>query len=425
MIKKLEPEHYLKRFYSMSAEEKDSYLSRVRNWTGGDKSLLLPRGEDRVSVFQNVMACASAWSDSEIKAWNEGSVLITALVGMIESGWLPDGIYVKSARRAIRFIATALDDINRQYSSVTYPREGERESRVAYFGPDAVDTRKVKGTMEKAKAAQAEGYAAALEAGKTADAATRELWSFRPKHIDQYIHLLPESTQRKAAKIKGLFMELDMARENARLLSEDPHASSGDIAHFAKQAQAKDDAIRAIFREIDSEWAKVVESGRVVVDDLGVARLVEKTEKEEGPSGGEEPAKEEPGGEAPGTVAEEEPAGEEGHSGEAEGTVTEDDETGTTEEEPEGEEEEPAGETAGTVTEAEETVTEDAGAGERVAVIRRWLTDVRKKGTAKHDEKWVALYIELVSKGGMEAVTPAVTSAAEHYNIDLTQIQLP
>lgn len=273
LITKLESQHYLKRFDNMDLEEKRSYLERVRSWEGGDRALLLPRADESAADFRNVMACATAWSDAEVKAWNEGVVLVTALVCLVEDGWLPDKIYIKSARRSIRFITRALDRISRQYSGVDAVGDEEGQ-RTIYSGQGAVNTQGVTGAFAEVKRRHAEAFVAAMDSGKAGDAGVRQLWTERPKHLDQYIHLLPERTQRKAAGVKELFLQLDMARENARKLAEDPHHAAADVQHWAAEATRTDNKIRAIFKEVDEEWAKVVKSGRVVVDDLGNARVV-------------------------------------------------------------------------------------------------------------------------------------------------------
>jgi hypothetical protein len=95
----------------------------------------------------------------------------------------------------------------------------------------------------------------------------------RPKHIDQYVHLLPKATQEKAAKVKDLLTELDYAREQARLLADAPQANPGDRAAWASKATKIDAQVGAIYRELDAEWEKLAKSGRVVVDDLGNARV--------------------------------------------------------------------------------------------------------------------------------------------------------
>jgi hypothetical protein len=96
----------------------------------------------------------------------------------------------------------------------------------------------------------------------------------RPKHIDQYVHLLPKATQERAAGYGELMRQLGEARDNMQLLMDADHASAKSREQWAKQATRIDQKIRALREELDREWEKVAESGRVVIDDLGMAHLV-------------------------------------------------------------------------------------------------------------------------------------------------------
>ena len=96
----------------------------------------------------------------------------------------------------------------------------------------------------------------------------------RPKHIDQYVHLLPKATQDRASQYGELMRQLGEARDNMQLLMDDDHASAKSREQWAKQATKLDKKIRAIKEELDREWEKVAESGRVVIDSLGMAHLV-------------------------------------------------------------------------------------------------------------------------------------------------------
>ena len=96
----------------------------------------------------------------------------------------------------------------------------------------------------------------------------------RPKHIDQYVHLLPKATQERAAGYGDLMRQLGEARDNMQLLMDDDHASAKSREQWAKQATKLDKKIRALKEELDREWEKVAESGRVVIDGLGMAHLV-------------------------------------------------------------------------------------------------------------------------------------------------------
>ena len=97
----------------------------------------------------------------------------------------------------------------------------------------------------------------------------------RPKHIDQYVHLLPKATQERAAGYGDLMRQLGEARDNMQLLMDDDHASAKSREQWAKQATRIDKKIRAIKEELDREWEKVVAGNRIALDAFGNAYVVE------------------------------------------------------------------------------------------------------------------------------------------------------
>jgi len=163
-------------------------------------------------------------------------------------------LFVKSAKRAIRRLVSCLTDfVNETPAAEQAPTP-----------PVAVST--VKNRQNNKKAAPEKQEPAAKP--QTIEAAP-----VRPKHIDQYVHLLPEKTQVRAGKVKQLLDALDFEREQARLLLE-----TGDAAARAQHMTAAtkiDNQLRSIYKELNSEWEKLVKSGKVVVDDLGNARVVD------------------------------------------------------------------------------------------------------------------------------------------------------
>jgi hypothetical protein len=165
-----------------------------------------------------------------------------------------------------------------------------------------------------------------------------------------------------------LMREFDVSREKLRIVMEDVHASDKDREQWAKKVAKLDGQIGSIRKELDREWEKVAASGRVVVDELGMAHLVS------------------PDGEPSGTVAD-------------------------------------GGDLFG--MKPETAVTDDNQ--RRAALLRKWLIDTRygnkdEVKRAKYQEKWREKYQEMVRLGGMEAVTEKVREAAKHYEIDLDSL---
>ena len=83
---------------------------------------------------------------------------------------------------------------------------------------------------------------------------------------------MPQKTQERASQVKGLLRDLDDAREKARLLME-AGEHPDKIELWARKATRLDNALKSIYRELDSEWDKLVKQGRVGVDDLGNAHV--------------------------------------------------------------------------------------------------------------------------------------------------------
>ena len=103
---------------------------------------------------------------------------------------------------------------------------------------------------------------------------------------------MPQKTQERASQVKGLLRDLDDAREKARLLM-DMKDSPAKIELWARHVTRLDNAVKSIYRELDSEWDKLVKQGRVEVDDLGnayVKPLPQPLPKGEGEDGVTEPA---------------------------------------------------------------------------------------------------------------------------------------
>ena len=250
MIQKIQSSEYLKRLDNMTAEERDDYMKRVGEWLEKQAPLLTPKTEEEVARFQNVIQCSAMWNDEECRAWTEGVRLLTAMVPSADT-WLPDMLYIKAAKRAInqvmKTLPQPLPEIEGSGQTDGGSRKTEETSPIIHqpIPEQSSPTRSLSDIIP------------------------------RPKHIDQYVHLLPKKTQEHAALVQGLYRELDESREKMRLLAEDPTASPRDREAWGKKATKCDNALRKIFDELDAEWAKLVEDGKVVVDDLGNARVRE------------------------------------------------------------------------------------------------------------------------------------------------------
>ena len=389
MIRKIQGSEYLKRYDDMTAAERAEYESRVGDWLSVDGQALVKRCETFEARLQNVLQVSAGWNDSECQAFEDGAVLLSALVGQADT-WLPDMLYVKSAKRAVRQMFELLWGVDAgqtetreipEAAAAGKPKEDTAEGTgkaTQAVGGKSADKDLTKDSVRmQAGEAKDETYGAASESYtvKAGGAATvspdarpttvTTVAPERPKHVDQYVHLLPEKTQEHAAQLQGLYRELDDTRRKMDLLMDDKTAKDDDRAAWAKKATATDNKIRKILDELDAGWEKLVKEGRVVVDDLGNARVVEVK------SEGSESEKSD--------VATEEPQG----------------------------------------------LTSEQKAKRRE--LRKWLVDTRRGNGDKREEhvkKWQENFREFLAFEGDAAYEDEkVMAAAEHYGIDLKGVR--
>jgi len=368
MIRKIQSSEYLKRYDNMTAAERAAYESRVGDWLSVDGQSLVRLCGTLEARLQNVLQVSAGWNDRYCQAFEDGAVLLSALTNLTDT-WLPDMLYVKSAKRAIANMYTAFGAVVAQKHNDTAdpskeePADGTGKAtravgrKTADKGPSAGGARMQAGEAKEAGYGGGDGGAA----GVSPDARPAPV---RPKHVDQYVHLLPEKTQESAAQLQGLYRELDEARRKMDLLVDDGTAKDSDREAWAKRATAIDNAIRKILDELDAGWDRLVKEGRVVVDDLGNARIVSENEKanSEESAAADAPAAEEP---------------------------------------------------------AELTSEQKA----RRRELRKWLVDTRRGNgdkRAEHVGKWKESFREFLALEGDAAFDDEkVRAAAEHYGIDL------
>lgn len=352
MIKKILVRDYLIGYGDMSAEERDAFVGRVGEWLAKDGARLLVMTDRPMARSQSLMTITTRWTAKDTKAVTDGIMLMSALVGVADT-WLPTQIYMKSAYRAVRQVYVILnslvgvgvkgkaDGLNVTINPITgapMPKTnnaatGQREAAAHYnhepkraagagagkpqaLPSVAVAKRNTKNTETTEKAgsgvAGVNGTERTVADGQPQNPdPSRNVASVntntgggiqpssgmvpaRPKHIDQYVHLLPKATQERAAGYGDLMRQLGEARDNMQLLMDDGHASAKSREQWAKQATRIDKKIRAIRDELDREWDKVAASGRVRLDAFGNAFLVPDGESsdttDDGEGGEQEPA---------------------------------------------------------------------------------------------------------------------------------------
>lgn len=412
MIRKILVRDYLKGYGDMTAEERKAFVGRVGEWLAQDGARLLAMTDRPLARSQSLMTVTTRWTAEDCRAMAEGISLMSSMVAVADT-WLPTQIYMKSAYRAVRQVYIILnslvgvgvkgkaDGLNVAINPITgapMPKTNNTATEQTTSGrgkatgrrPEAGNAASHYNHELKRAAGAGAGKPQALSSsvagtgqtekplpmiktvGKEYDAATDTvrvkcaMVPARPKHIDQYVHLLPKATQERAAGYGELMRQLGEARDNMQLLMDDDHASAKNREQWAKQATKIDKKIRTIREELDREWEKVAESGRVRVDALGNAFLV-------------------PDGESSDTTAD-----------------------------GEGGEQEPA-----------ELTSEQK---KRRRDLRKWLIDLRRgkegKDREKRIEQWRVNWQEYLTLEPKEKALEdeKILEAAKHFGIDLTQI---
>lgn len=408
MIHKLTGNEYLKRVGPMDAAEKQQLAKRIGEWLDKAAPMLLPKASEPLARMQSVMQLSGEWDEDVQTAFNDGARMLTAFMGVTDT-WLPDMLYTKSAKRAILLMhdilqsnAGKLMEVPKSVKLPKSPKFGSPEVQSNAHAGDRVGekavaprtnnvaphTKKValkrKDIAADGNLSSPNGKAATTEAAPQAAPVTEQVKPTavnnalktidpktivpRPKHISQYIYLLPKDTQEHASHYADLMQDLGTARTNMRLLMDDDKSTDTERARWAKMAVRLDERIAALRRELDDEWNKVVATGRVVVDVLGMAHLLDED----------------------GKVADPKPVA----------TLPVSDKKGT--------------------SRSHHKKKYDPGKGmtdeeraKRISYLQKWLRDPRPDNTPEHKKQWKLFAKELVALGGH--VTKSIVRAGEHY----------
>ena len=394
MIRQIQANEYLKRVASMTEVEKLALAKRVGEWLETAPKLLQPCADAPLARMQSVMQVGGEWNDAEQEAFMEGVRLLTPFMATADT-WLPTMIYTKAARRCIfnmievlrgnvgklRVVPQSVPD---RVPSPKPEKTQAKDPQTQFSPKPALPIKPTTSTQptdkpkkkvgrprkmtkeEEEKALSTNPFA--QNANKSANEATSSPIIQRPKHIDQYAYLLPERTQIRAAQYGPLMRELERARSNMKLLIDDPHAKPSERERWAKTAVKTDNQIAAIRRELDAGWSNLVDTGRVVVDDMGMAHIID---PETGLIADPKPVVT-----APSDDAQEEPK-----------------EQPNPKEKPK------------PLTPEEKD--------KRISYLQKWLRDPRATATEEHKKQWEENAHELLHLGG--TLSDAMVKTGEHY----------
>lgn len=382
MIRQIQANEYMKRVASMTEAERLDLAKRVGEWLDSSAKLLMSHTNDPLARMQNVMQVSGGWNDAEQDAFNEGVRLLTPFIAIADT-WLPTMIYTKAARRCILNMIDVLRTHAPKLKAtpqsvpdrVASPKLGQKpqapEPTANPQNPSTTQKRKPgrprKLTKEEEQAALSPNLFA-QNGNQPTNNETSSPVIPRPKHIDQYVYLLPERTQIRAAQYGPLMRELEQARSNMKLLIDDPHAKPSERERWAKIAVKTDNQIAALRRELDAGWANLVDTGRVVVDDMGMAHIIDPET---------------------GKIADPKPVV----------TAPTDDDQEKPKEQPK-------------PKEKPKPLTPEEKA-KRISYLQKWLRDSRPTATEERKKQWEENALELLHLGG--TLSDAMMKAGEHY----------
>lgn len=400
MIYKIAANEWYKRVNNLSELEKEALAQRIDHWLHTKAPILLPRADDPSARMMNVEQVCGDWTTDVQDAFNEGVSLMTPFAGTTDT-WLPTMIYTKAAKRAIHKIVDVLTTqlptlgVLPQSKPTLQPHNRSTKVSTKLSTKDTKDTEKPQNRTtaqpqngkqgnhlspiggeikrEGSNVGKQGNLSSPLVGGGRGEGLqpiSTEGAVPRPAHIDQYVHLLPEDTQKRAAGYGQLMKDLGTARSNMRILMDDPKSTATEREKWAKTAVALDKRIGDLRTELDTEWDKVVQTGRVALDDFGIAHILDKD----------------------GKVADPKPK--------MEVNVADKNETL------------PKAPKKKRAPRKEYTEEEKAA---RIKYLQKWLRDPRPENTAEHRQQWKDNARELLSLGG--TISDSMRKAAEHYKV--------
>lgn len=339
MIYRITSNEWLKRASNMTKPETQDLAARIEAWLKHGAKVLLPKADEPTARMMNVEQVCGGWTSDEQDAFKEGVRLMTSFANT-DNTWLPTMIYTKAAKRSIHRIVDIL--------TMSLPKLGTTPTSV----PNIATPKPHNRTTERLQPVVTESIAIVS----------------RPKHIDQYIHLLPEETQKRAANYGQLTKDLGTARGNLRLLVDDAKATAAERERWAKAAVALDQKIGDLRKELDTEWNKLAASGRITVDVFGVAHLLDKKDHPVSDS--------KPNVSVKANTKDEVLTPKKASTGRGQYT--------------------------------------DQEIAARIKYLQKWLRDTRPAATPEHMERWQEYVEELIKLGG--GLTKSIEKAGEHYN---------
>lgn len=213
---------YLKSFKRMNENEQLDYLSRVERWTE--------------ETYPRLAALTDAWTDTDIKDYDDGLRLATAL--QKAQGFIATHQRYDAKRR--------LEVLNKLLREVRLKSDlGKTPWRLS------TDTRRYMAVVPAPAKVDEDGKPVAKPQAKAEEVAGR-----RPDQLKEYIHLLPKELQDEAKGVDDMYLRLAMLRNQLELLAANPNANQSMTSLAAKKVVAQEKKILNLWQRVDLAYNK-------------------------------------------------------------------------------------------------------------------------------------------------------------------------
>lgn len=226
----------------MDELEKLEYLAQVERWTE--------------ETYPRLAALDDSWKEADVKDFDEGLKLVTAL--QKAQGYL--NTYQRyDVKKRLEVLRKLLQEV----------RVKSGMNKVA-FRP-ANDTRRYTAVIPPAPKVDEEGVAIPRPAYKQPEVGGR-----RPEHLSEYKHLLSKGLQKEASEISSKYDLMAHWKQRAEQLAIDPRVNKTLVSNAAKKVVRIEQQILNFWQRVDAEYAQINGEG---VDDTELRELAEEAAK--------------------------------------------------------------------------------------------------------------------------------------------------
>lgn len=238
----IEKKDYLKSYMRMDALEKLEYIAQVERWTE--------------ETYPRLAALDDSWKDADVKDFDEGLKLVTAL--QKAQGYL--NTYQRyDIKKRLEVLRKLLQEV----------RIKSGMSKVA-FRPQN-DTRRYTAIVPPAPKVNEEGVTVKRDPYKQPEVGGR-----RPEHVSQYKHLLSDGLKKEASEISSKYDLMAHWKQRAEFLAVDPRANKALISNAAKKVVRIEQQILNFWQRVDAEYAKATGEK---IDETEMRELAEEAAK--------------------------------------------------------------------------------------------------------------------------------------------------